>query len=346
MGALLPILSYGAPIWIECLKRKHNVTKLKRVQRLINIKIVRVYHTISHEALCILTGITPIQIELRSQAKCYYITRGNAQVRLHDVPKHYRKWSHPAEAIEIKEKCERGEYTIEVYTDGSKSISGVGSGIAIFINKHLAFQLMYKLVERCSNNQAEQLAIAKALEKIQDLNHLQGNQRSVAIHTDSRITLNALVNPRNHQNLVEQMRDEIRRFEHDNWTIHFTWVKAHDDNYGNKLADQLAKEAASSSKAETAYNKIPESAVVRELKEEGELVWQREWDASTKGEIKSFFPIIRHQISKRLQMGINLSIVTGQGTLRSYYHRFKITDDPKCVCKMGPQITYYGNVNC
>jgi len=50
----------------------------------------------------------------------------------------------------------------------------------------------------------------------------------------------------------------------DNWTIHFTWVKAHNDNYGNKLADQLAKEAASGSEAQIAYNKIPKSAVIRE----------------------------------------------------------------------------------
>jgi len=49
-------------------------------------------------------------------------------------------------------------------------------------------------------------------------------------------------------------------------------VKAHDDNFGNKLADQLAKEAASSREAETAYNKIPKIAVAKELKEEGELV--------------------------------------------------------------------------
>jgi len=169
-------------VWIECLKRKRNVTKLKRVQRLINIKIATAYLTISHKALCVLTRTTPIQIELRSQAKCYYITRGNAQDGLHGAPKYYRKWSHPAEAIEIKEKCEKRDYMIQVYTDGSKSTRGVGSEIAMFINKHLTFQLKYKLVERCSNNQAEQLAIAIVLEKIQDLNHLQGNQRSVAIH--------------------------------------------------------------------------------------------------------------------------------------------------------------------
>ena len=61
--------------------------------------------------------------------------------------------------------------------------------------------------------------------------------------------------------------------------------------------------------------------------------------ASTKSEItKSFFPIIRDRLCKRLQMGINQStIVTRHGTLRSYYHRFKIIDDPKYVCKMGPQ---------
>ena len=223
---------------------------------------------------------------------------------------------------------------IEVYTDDSKSPSRVGSGITIFINKHLMFQLRYKLKERCSNNQAEQLAIAKALEKIKNFSHLQGHKRSVAIHTDRKITLDAIANPRNHQNLVEQIRDEIRRLETDNWTVHFTWMKAHNDNYGNELADKLAKEAVSRSEAEIAYNKIPKSAVIRDLKEEGEEEWQGEWDATTKGSItKSFFPARGDRLSKRLQMNIKQStIVTGYGTLRSYYHRFKIIDDPKCVC--------------
>ena len=37
-------------------------------------------------------------------------------------------------------------------------------------------------------------------------------------------------------------------------------------------------------------------------------------------------------------MGIKLStIVTGHDTLRSYYYRFKIKDDPRCVNGMDPQ---------
>ena len=94
--------------------------------------------------------------------------------------------------------------------DCSKSEKGVGSGIAIFIDGSLTFQLWYKLAQKCSNNQAEQLAIAKALGKVRDLHQLQRNQQTLAIHTDSRITLEAIANPRNHHNLFELMREEIR----------------------------------------------------------------------------------------------------------------------------------------
>jgi ribonuclease HI len=195
------------------------------------------------------------------------------------------------------------------------------------------------MAERCCNNQAEQFAIAKAIEKMKDLYHLKRNQRSLAIHTDSRITLGAIANPSNHQKLVEQIREEIRGLENDNWIIHFIWVKEHDDNYRNVLADHLAKEAACSSEADIAYIKITKSAVISELKRKGVQVWQREWDASTEGELtKIFFPSVKDRISKRLQMCINLStIVTGHGKRRSYFHRFKIVDFPTCLCKKSPQ---------
>jgi hypothetical protein len=52
-GAILPILCYGVPVWIECLERYSNATKLKRVKRLINIKISEAFRTTSYEAQCI-----------------------------------------------------------------------------------------------------------------------------------------------------------------------------------------------------------------------------------------------------------------------------------------------------
>ena len=77
-------------------------------------------------------------------------------------------------------------------------------------------QIMYRLADGCSINQAEQLAVVKALEKLQDFRHIQGLQRSAAVHTDSKISLDAIANPRNHQHLVEQIREGVSSMEKDN----------------------------------------------------------------------------------------------------------------------------------
>jgi len=131
--------------------------------------------------LCIPTGMTPVLIDLGSQAKIYHNTWGNKKSEQYDAPKHYSQWNHPADALEMKQKREWREYTVEIHTDGSKSSGGVGSGIAIFYNNQLLLQLMYTVADECSNNQAEQLAIVKALEKLQDFRHLQELQRSAAV---------------------------------------------------------------------------------------------------------------------------------------------------------------------
>jgi len=95
---------------------------------------------------------------------------------------------------------------------------------------------------------------------------IQGSQLTTGIHTDSRITLVAIANPRNHQSLVESIRKEIRTLDEDRWIVLFTWVKAHDNNPWNELADQQAKEAACDNSLQTTYHKYPKSAVTSELK--------------------------------------------------------------------------------
>jgi len=65
----------------------------------------------------------------------------------------------------------------------------VGSGFAVFTGKVLAEQFKFKLDDRCSNNQAEQLAIVKALEVI-EMQHVKNNEPGRAvIYADSKITL-------------------------------------------------------------------------------------------------------------------------------------------------------------
>jgi len=167
-GAILPILSYGVQVWVESLQRKSNAAKIRRIQRLTNIKLAKTFRTTSYEALCVLTGINPITIELENMAKLNHITRGKTQDDLYDAPLSYRRWPHPAKAIELHNKRDDMQYKMEIYKDGSKNEKGVGSGVAIFADGSLTHRLRYKQAEKCSNNQAEQLAIVKALKETEE----------------------------------------------------------------------------------------------------------------------------------------------------------------------------------
>jgi hypothetical protein len=61
-GAILPLLLYGIYSYFmaKAMKYEYNRLKYIRVQRLINTKIAKAFRTTSSEALCILTGTTPI----------------------------------------------------------------------------------------------------------------------------------------------------------------------------------------------------------------------------------------------------------------------------------------------
>jgi hypothetical protein len=63
-GGILPLILHGAPVWNSALNKKRQSNKVTRIQRLIQIKIAKAYCTVSNEALCVITGITPIKIKI------------------------------------------------------------------------------------------------------------------------------------------------------------------------------------------------------------------------------------------------------------------------------------------
>ena len=56
-GAIVPILTYGALVWVDVIWKNRTVTKYKRIQRLMNIKIAKAYRTISYDASCVIDGV-------------------------------------------------------------------------------------------------------------------------------------------------------------------------------------------------------------------------------------------------------------------------------------------------
>ena len=70
-GAVVPIMTYAAPAWHMAARREKNKRKIRRVQRLMNIKIIRAFRTISYEASCILSGILPLELKIEAEVTNY-----------------------------------------------------------------------------------------------------------------------------------------------------------------------------------------------------------------------------------------------------------------------------------
>jgi ribonuclease HI len=242
LGGILPLLLYGAPVWIKAMEKESYKSKLLREQRLINIKMAMAYRTVSNEALCLLTGMTPIDIKIEEAAQLFQLTRGNTKDKEQfDSDMDVKHWQHPAEmTIRLMEENDE-KSPIQIFTDRNKTEKGVGSGIAIFESGQYIKSLQCKLNKTCTNNQAEQLAILTALKYIENI---QTTDRIATIYTDSQITLNKLQNSNIHTYIIEEIRRKLTEMKKTRWKITLCWVKAHAGIRGNELADTLAKKAA------------------------------------------------------------------------------------------------------
>jgi len=175
------------------------------------------------------------------------------------------EWPHPSLRADIKEITDLITYPTEIFTDGSKIGDKVGAGVAIYTDKRLVRKCKYRLKKHCSNNQAEQITILKALEQLLSLP--DQTNRTVAIYC--KVILASLKNNTIHSVLIEEIRNMARNLTQQNWTIHIGWVKAHAVVEGNEVADTLAKEAAQDEEDKNyVYDRIPISAVASCVKEE------------------------------------------------------------------------------
>jgi len=155
-GAILPLHTYGAPIWSEAMNMSTTGRSTSECSDSSYLKMARPYRTTSNEALCILTGTTHIILKLEEVVKQYTFRGKQQQQAINlDYEVEYRPWLHPAKALSIIETGAHEEAAICAYTDGSKYQGGVESGVVIFKGSDIIARQKLKLEDRCSNNQAQ-----------------------------------------------------------------------------------------------------------------------------------------------------------------------------------------------
>lgn len=95
----MSILRYGAPAWRTALGTKRNRALLDRTQRLICMRVVSAYRTISSEAVGVIAGMIPIGITLEEDAVCYF-QRGTRGIRETARAESLNKWQREWDAAE------------------------------------------------------------------------------------------------------------------------------------------------------------------------------------------------------------------------------------------------------
>ena len=73
--------------------------KLIRKQRLINIRIDKAYRSVSNEALCVITGLIPVNTKIEETGKYYEITKEKGMH--YDRETEVKNWSHPAKHVNL-----------------------------------------------------------------------------------------------------------------------------------------------------------------------------------------------------------------------------------------------------
>ncbi len=140
-------------------------------------------------------------------------------------------------------RCERGEiYTpiVSIYADASclrngSSDPSAGCGAAIVDRNRMDVKLVAKYLGPATNQQAEILACAKALEELRRPCHIE-------IFSESRYVIDTM----NGRNRINTNRPFWRRLVEQSYGHHITWrwVKGHDGLLFHEAADRLARAAS------------------------------------------------------------------------------------------------------
>ena len=159
---------------------------------------------------------------------------------------------------------------IELYTDGSKDVNGVGAGFGSLDNRHRGRFLQRRLHSLSSVFAAELYAIRSVLMLARIHQH-----RSIVIYSDSRSALQAIQRMDSTNNLVQEITSLIKILTDQQTMVLFCWIPSHVGIEGNELADKAAKEAIQNPVVDR--NEASDADVIAYIKGKLQMNWEERW---------------------------------------------------------------------
>ncbi len=210
---------------------------------------------------------------------------------------------------------------INVFTDGSKTSSGTGSG---FHCEELNIEGSYRLRDDCSIFQA-------------DLTMRPLYRSDIGFFIDSQAAISALYADSIRSKVVSRCHKELKVLSEQHNVI-LCWVPGHKDIPGNEKADKLAKNGASLPIEEADLYIYPPLTLLYEgIRQDFKKKWVCKWNASAKSvhtkliwneKLVKYSRTLLDMDRSQLRMVVNL--ITGHNTLGKHMVRIGKSNDDTC----------------